>query len=102
MESFAYAAKRSKDRRWIPLLERVLAFEEFREKKKEQEQQELLAERWMILEFILLRALAGLGSEKGQEGLTRLAKGPRKPLALSAAMALEETDSAKNADLKIW
>lgn len=102
VESFAYAAKRSKDRRWIPLLERVLAFEEFREKKKEQEQQELLAERWMILEFILLRALAGLGSEKGQEGLTRLAKGPRKPLALSAAMALEETDSAKNADLKIW
>lgn len=100
VESFARAAEHSGDESWIPLLERLVRLPEFEQAAREEDDTGLLTERLLMLRLILLRALAGLGSETGRDGLLRMSRSRIRALALSARMALSAPGSRRTE--KVW
>lgn len=101
IESFARAAERSGDRRWIPMLERLASLGEMEQAAREQESTGLLTERLLMLRLLLFRALAGLGSEAGKAGLRELSRSRIRALALSAQLALGRGEAPVRQG-KIW
>lgn len=90
VEAFAYAAERSGQKEFIPLLRQLRDFPEFNHLLDEKAQADLMTERLLILLFSLNRALARLGDKSGYLGLIGLLKAPGMPICCSACMTLRQ------------
>ncbi len=99
IESFAYVSLRRGDTRFLPMLRALCAVPEFGEAKETELREDLLSERFDILRLTLLHAIAALGGEEGFAGLKAFTYDLRRPIALSAQMALsclgDENNSVK-------
>lgn len=90
IEAFAYGALHSGNTAFIPMLETLCSFPEFRGILEQEAQCNLLTERLQILYLYLNSALANLGAESGLAGLEELLKAPSLSIRASAAMSLAD------------
>ena len=90
IESFAYVAKKRRDKELIPLLHRLLSLPELAYDCCQQPQDnDLLAERYIMLRLMILDALMSLDDPRGRSGLEDISHDARKPLAQSAHDLIE-------------
>ncbi|MDO4293925.1 MAG: FAD-dependent oxidoreductase [Eubacteriales bacterium] len=89
VETFAYAALHSDWEEWKPMLLALLALPELKGVEKICGSADLMTERYQILAFLLLRALACRGGREGYEGLLRFLESDNMALRGSALLTLE-------------
>ena len=88
-DCLAYAARKRRDLRMIPLLKRVLALPELNCATADQ----LLEERYHMLRLTLLGVLYELGDEAGEPGLTAYLQDTRRIFVQAATMLLHSRNA---------
>lgn len=88
IESFAFAAERNGNHKILDLMEKLIGLHELAH-ADEMDPSDLMKERFQLLRYLLLRALASGGRQSGHLGLAAQLNQPSLTLALSARKTLE-------------
>jgi hypothetical protein len=83
-ESFAYVAVKRSDREMVPMIHRILSLPEF----SQEQYNDLMQERFQMLQIILLDALYQLGDIEGKKQLESWCNHPKRIFAQAANMIL--------------